>query len=105
MAFTGHEDHSISLNEAAELTKRYRDRMTGDQIKGGFFGRDAIQAILDQSDCIGIRYYYGLDANNKQVMVLVGAIANQDDLENGELAEFSRPCPDLCGINNQLNNG
>jgi hypothetical protein len=99
----GHENHEISLSEAAALTARYRQHIGTDQIKGGFFGRDALIAILDQENCIGIRYYYGLDDNNKQVMVLVGVDAEEQDIINGELAERSLMCPPYCGDNNELN--
>jgi hypothetical protein len=103
MTFTGQENHQISLNDAAALTSRYRAQMGTRILKGGFFGKDAIQAILNQADCVGIRYYYGLDANNIQVLVLVGTNAKGDDLVNGELAEMSIPCPDWCGGPNALN--
>ena len=99
----GHENHEISLAEAAEFTQRYREQMSSSQIKGGFFGRDALSAILNQENCIGIRYYYGLDENNKQVLVLVGVDHEENDLFNGELAERSLMCPPYCGINNELN--
>src|SRR5258706_9318650 len=103
MDFTGHEDHSIPLSDAAELTSRYRSQMRVGDLKGGFFGKDAIQAILDQTSCVGIRFYYGLDRDNKQMLVLVGTKADNNDLVNGELAEFSLPCPDFCGEPNELN--
>ncbi|HKR06334.1 MAG TPA: hypothetical protein VJY62_16985 [Bacteroidia bacterium] len=103
MRFTGDEDHSISLNDAAQLTGRYRAQMETSELKGGYFGRAAIISILSQTDCVGIRYYYGLDAEDKQVIVLVGVLANGDDMVEGELAEFSIPCPDSCGANNDLN--
>ncbi|MBI3234723.1 MAG: hypothetical protein HYZ42_11920, partial [Bacteroidetes bacterium] len=47
MAFTGHENHDITLSTAGEWTKNYRDANPG-QTKGHFFGKDAIQAILNQ---------------------------------------------------------
>ena len=103
MPFDGHEDHRITLQEAAEMTKRYRDQMTATEIKGGYFGRDAIEEILEQPDCVGIRYYYGLDTNGSQVLVLTGVLANENDMQNGALMERSRPCPPACGSPNQLN--
>lgn len=99
----GHEDHSISLSDAAEMTARYRAQMAPGQIKGGFFGRDALEAILNQENCIGIRYYYGLDDSNKQVMVLVGVDTDENDMVNGELAERSLLCPPFCNDSNVLN--
>lgn len=103
MSFTGKEDHSITLEAAAKLTKKYRDSVHAQDIKGGFFGRDAIQELLDQDECVGIRYYYGLDENNVKVMVLVGAKADEDDLDHGALKEASLLCPPRCGKNNPLN--
>ena len=61
MSFTGNEEHTISFNKAAEMTKRYGDQMAKEDRKGGFFGKKAIEALLEQTDCVGIRYYYGLD--------------------------------------------
>lgn len=101
--FNGQEDHDISLAAAAELTKRYRDQKRSSDIKGGYFGKDALQSILDQENCVGIRFYYGLDAENKQVMVLAGVLANQDDITDGVILEGSLPCPHFCGEDNELN--
>ena len=102
MPFTGHENHDISLKDAADMTKRYRYANINNA-KGGFFGRDAIKAILDQTDCVGIRYYFALDSTGVLKVVLVGAKANEDDLANGLLAEYSVMCPNICGVNNSLN--
>ena len=102
MSFTGNEDHSISLTDAAALTENYRDNNVG-AVKGHFFGKTAIQDILDQADCVGIRIYYGENASGDKKLVLVGAKANEDDLENGELAQFGIDCPSRCGNNNALN--
>lgn len=101
--FTGHEDHEISLDDASAMTKRYRNQMNTGDIKGGFFSRDAILAILDQADCVGIRYYYGLDDRGKQTLILVGADTDENDLYTGSLMEFSIPCPTQCGSDNPLN--
>ncbi len=95
--------HSITLADGAELTARYREQMTAGQIKGGFFGKEALMRILEQEGCTGIKYYYGLDASDKQVLVLVGAESTCDDMVEGELAEISLPCPDYCGTPNVLN--
>ena len=102
MPFTGQENHTISLQDAAVLTKRYRDANIN-AAKGGFFGEDAIKDILNQPGCVGIRYYFALDVANVLKVVLVGTDANENDLVNGEIAEFSVMCPTICGINNPLN--
>ena len=74
-------------------------------LKGGFFGRDAISALLSQDTCVGIRYYYGLDESDVQVLVLVGTDGDGNDLvgQDNLCMEVSIPCPDVCGNDNVLN--
>lgn len=103
MSFTGEEDHDISLEDAAALTASYRTEYPT-EVKGHFFGKDAIQAILDQTNCVGIRIYYGIDSGTgEKHLIIVGATAGEDDLYEGLLAERSVSCPPYCGGNNPLN--
>ncbi len=103
MAFIGDEDHSITLAAASELTKNYRDAKESSDIRGGFFGKEAIQRILDQEGCVGIRIYYGQEEDGTPRLVVVGVEENEDDLVEGELAQASIPCPPNCGSSNELN--
>lgn len=102
MSFNPNQDHSISLQDAAEMTKAYRDNNPG-AIIGGFFGKDAIQAILDQPECVGLKFYYA-EENGAPTLVLCGAKANQDDLYLGQLAEQALPDPPYNSSQNPLNN-
>ncbi len=102
MSFNPNQNHSISLAAAAAMTKDYRDNNPG-ALVGGFFGKDALQAILDQPECVGIRYYYALDSNDDPTLVLVGAKANEDDIVNGELADAALPDPPNSSSPNALN--
>ena|ERR1041385_5692271 len=101
--FTGNEDQRISLDEAADMTKRYRNSVAAGSRKGGFFGRDGIETILAQEGCVGIRYYNGINSRGEPVIILVGADANENDMTTGQLLEFAIPCPTQCGANNSLN--
>lgn len=105
MSFTGHEDHSISFSDGAEFTARYWAQMGHDQTKGGFFGRDALITLLAQPNCVGIRFYYGLDTEGKQVMVLTGVDASENDQIGDDFScmEKAKPCPPNCGAGNILN--
>ncbi|MCZ7557310.1 MAG: hypothetical protein M5R41_12995 [Bacteroidia bacterium] len=89
--FTGMEDHSISLEEASSLTRNYRQSAANGSVKGKFFSRAAIEQLLAQEDTVGIRYYYGIDAEGKQEMVLVGVNGLGQDLDEGFI--FGRPLP------------
>jgi hypothetical protein len=106
MSFTGHEDHDISLLDAATMTANFRSTQTGSSyIKAEFFGKDAIAAILNQDDCVGIRIYYALDDAGVPKLVIVGVNADEDDLYDGLIAERGSVCPPACANNNSpLNN-
>jgi hypothetical protein len=106
--FTGNENHDISLEDAAAMTKKYRESMPPGSRKGGFFGRDALEAILAQTDaaenpCAGIRYYHGINDRGEPVIILVAAGTDENDWYTGSLAEFAMPCPNQCSANNPLN--
>ncbi len=104
MAFTGNENHDITLEEASALTEAYRDsQTTSDYIKAEFFGKTALLEILNQENCVGIRIYYGIDSNGIPRQILVGAAANEDDLVSGKIAEKGILCPAQCSSSNSLN--
>ncbi len=107
---TGNENHDISLTDAAVLTKNYRtvpattvvNGITG--IKAQAFGKDAIQEILDQSGCVGIRFYYGMELIPPSFKLIgVGVDANDDDMTSGKLIQHSLMCPTICSTSNVLN--
>lgn len=103
MSFTGNEDHYISLQDAADMTANYR-RDNPMDIQGHFFGKSAIQDILDQTSCVGIRIYYGISSTTgEKQLIVVGVDSSEDDLYEGSLAERSVACPPTCGVSNPLN--
>lgn len=104
MTFTGNEDHSITLEEAAQLTANYRHNAGEKAIKGGFFGKTTFKNIIDQKGCVGIKFYYGQKSDGTPCLVLVGADAAENDMTGGLIAERELPCPPYCGMANVLNN-
>lgn len=70
-AFIGTKYHSINLEYASRLTKRFRDTMPANAIKGGYFGRLIYENILAQESCVGIRYFASFD-NGTPTIVRVG---------------------------------
>jgi len=104
MTFTGDENHDISLSSAAELTKNYRDSQTSTTfIKGEYFGKTALLALLDQKDSVGARIYYGLGSDGIPQLVLVGVNCDGDDLVDGKIMEHGALCPSHCSSANDLN--
>lgn len=103
MPFPTPGSHNISLNEAADMTRRFRESVPSGSIIGGLFNAADIRRILDQPDCAGLRYYYGLNDTGTPVIVLVGVTSDNKDLFEGELAEMSNLCPTFCSDANPLN--
>src|SRR4051812_6791986 len=103
---TGNENHNITFTDAGKLTKKYRDTIPLNEIIGGYFGRAAIETLLAQTACVGIRYYYGINTDDKKVLVIVGVDRDGNDLADPNTnvcKEISLPCPTLCSSPNALN--
>jgi len=103
MEFNENTNHSISLADAAAMTKKFRDGAGQGAIIASAFNKKALQNILDQENCIGIRMYYAKNENGELTLVLVGVKDNGDDIYDGELAEWGANCPPNCGASNPLN--
>jgi hypothetical protein len=103
MSFNGKEGSYVTLREASSWTANYRATIASGDILSQFVGAEKIKAILDQSDCVGIRIYYGIDDDGKKNLILVGANANENDMEDGILVEKLLRCPPECPQTNSLN--
>lgn len=101
MAFIGNEGAQISLEEGAQLTKRFRDAYP-ESGKGVAYGRIQIETLLAQPGCNGIRMYFAKEVDGGETLVLVGVDANGNDMLN-LIIESGKRCPTECGANNALN--
>jgi len=96
--FSGKEDHAITLEDARAMLQRWtsgRTSLPGDP-SAEFFGREALQRILAQPGCVGLRIYHGRNPKNQHALVLVGTDAAGRDLVAGGIAESGLPCPIWC---------
>ncbi len=107
---TGSENHDISIEDAAELTSNYRSLPLGTILngitgmKGVAFGKDAIQEILDQSGCVGIRFYFGMEVLPPSFKLIgVGVNSSGNDMTSGKIMQHGLPCPTTCSTTNALN--
>lgn len=96
MALHGNENHSISLEDAARLTANYRDEAGEGAFLGGYFDKSALNKILTQEDCVGIRIYNARSDSDNPTFVLVGVNSEGEDLTGGELSEYANACPPFC---------
>lgn len=104
MPFTGNENHGITLAEASQLTANYRNSHPGmSTVKGFYYGKQAIEGILTQDGCVGIRIYYAQNIDGTPTMVITGVDKDENDMFDGQLAEFGTPCPNHCSVANPLN--
>ena len=69
---TGKEPHDIKKDDAAKLTRKYRQDYDIEESKGFYFGRKKIEAILAGASCVGIRIYCGINSIGEDTLVLVG---------------------------------
>lgn len=96
-------DHRITRAEAAAMTRRFREAAGAKAERGGLFPREAVQQLLAQKGCEGLRYYFGRKDDNSSALILVGVDATGNDMAGGMLLEWSYPCPPVCGGPDDLN--
>lgn len=100
-------NHTISLQEGAKLTKKYRDTLlsTLSGVKGLSYDNASIQSVLDQPGCARIRMYFGLsdDVVPKPQLVIVGVDSAGNDMTSGIILDRGSTCPPSCGGDNVLN--
>lgn len=101
MSFSPDEGCYISLNDAEDLTKEYRQN-NPNSTNGHFYGKNKMLEILNQSGVVGFRAYYGLDQGTKK-LVFVGVDSRGDDLTSGVILDCGVACPPACGRSNPLN--
>lgn len=100
--FNGHENHDISLEEAVELTDNFRAANPG-EVRGFYLGRNALEALLAQEGCVGIRAYFGLDDDGHRRTIIVGVEADGNDMFYGVLLENTVPGQHRIASENPLN--
>ena len=103
MSFNGNEGTIISLADASDLTADYRATISPGDTIAQFVGRNKLLDILNQTDCMGVRIYYGIDKNGEKRLVLVGADGNENDLFKGIIVDNLIKCPTNCSSANDLN--
>jgi hypothetical protein len=110
--FRGNEGKSM---DEALVKKWIQQHADHHETKAHFFGREIIEKILRQPDCVGIRIYYAMDNKNQKQLILVGGDERGnnmwpsakpkrgkkmlDDDGGNTVADMSAPCPPNCPPN------
>lgn len=93
----------ITLQEAQELTFAYQDSsMALNQTIATSVDKNSILNLLNQTDCDGMRMYFGLDENNKLTLVIVGINSLGNDMTSGQLLDRLGDCPPFCDSSSSL---
>lgn len=111
-------NHTITLEEAVEMTTRYRADMP-EIIKEEYadanifpvsetFQKGIFSELVAQHGCVAIRSYLGMDDNQQVKLIFVGVNDNNEDIlpiENdpGLIFEYGNRCPPICGATGPLN--
>lgn len=91
--------HVVSREEAVLYLRR---RPASLPERGGHLPREAIDRILDQPGCSGLRFYYGTKPNGALTLVFVGIDGDGRDMADGVLATDHYPCPPFCDATSAL---
>ena len=120
--------HQIPFAKAIEMAQLYRDNREsillpayrGQDILAlnETFEKEAVLQMLNQTGCIAMRIYYGMNDDLKVHAILVGVNASNEDMlpegilypvsnviveNSGELLEESNRCPPNCPPSSPLN--
>ena len=72
-------NHRITLDKAIDLTQRYRKAAPASE-HGGLFDARQVRDLLSQEDCVGFRYYHGIEKDGSYHLVLVGVNSRGEDI-------------------------
>jgi len=107
ITFPGAEKHEISLAEAKTFIQNHQKSLLAQksktpQIKAETFERGAIDKILSQPGCNGMRIYYGKNEDGKPNLVLVGVDTTGIDMTKNMIMERGTLCPPFCNDKSDL---
>jgi hypothetical protein len=86
----------ITLADASKLTANFRKQAGKGATKGGLFWKEYIEKIIDQPDCVAIRYYYAQQDDGIPAIVMVGVDVKGNDMTGGTILELGALCPPFC---------
>ncbi len=96
-------NHEITLQEAITMTHAYQNApQFAGQTKAGLISASAVQDLLNQTGCVGVRIYFALNTNNSLTTVLVGTNNLNEDMTSGILLDDLVSCPPGCPTNSPL---
>lgn len=101
MSYSASEKKKLTLGEAQERRVAFQNNSsTLNDFNSAFFGKDAIEDVLAQTGCVGIRVVMTYDSTiqtNQKTLVVVGVDSSGNELTSGgEIYLSEKPCPPAC---------
>jgi hypothetical protein len=95
--------NTITLQEAITMTHAYQNSpQFAGLTKAGLISATAVQDLLNQPGCVGVRIYFALNAYNNLTLVLVGTDTNENDMTSGIILDKLKDCPPICNFDSPL---
>lgn len=101
MAFTGKENCTTTLEAAATMNANFRDNFS-EQPLGVYFSQKTLHEVLNQTNCVGIRFYFAYDDANQLTLTFAGVTGDENDIL-GIIGDNGLKCPPRCSTANALN--
>jgi hypothetical protein len=98
----------ISKDKADQFMKRFRDKHPEkDAVIARFIGSDWLNVIIDQTDCVGVRVYFGYSDAGQLEIFFIGVRADGTNIGpvggpvsksggDGFMSDSTYPCPPYC---------
>ena len=103
MTTTDQMGEFISLQEASEMTARYRATIQPGETIAVAVSNDILTRISNQGSCTGVRMYFAIDENGAKTLVMVGVDEQGNDITEGLVANKLRKSPPWNIQQNELN--
>lgn len=106
-------NHQISLQEAVDMTTKYRQNQPANFPQYESFDVEAVKALISSEQCKFLRIYFGMKEDNQVELILVAADEQGQDLlpattegstntEDNVILEDGFRCPQFCPSNSVL---
>jgi hypothetical protein len=89
---------AVARNMRLRYLKKYGNRSTA--LTAGAYSRDIFDKILAQPQCVGVRFYPGLDTGGRLTLLFCGVDNRGDDILAGIIGDTPWRCPPLCSSAN-----
>ena len=113
-------DHNLPLSTAVEMVTRFRSALpsmlmppyTGSLPFAETLNKSVFEELCNEENCVAIRAYFALDAENRICLIFVGVNEENEDLlpdidddDDFAIFEYGQRCPPICAagpLNPQL---